>query len=239
MFGGMGIFILLLLLINFRVIGNMPSIENLEIREVGLASKEKTKDASMLQLYYSSSNHNQISKNAINALIAMQDRHFYDHSGFKTDHVADLPFYLLTGKSKYSCTITQQLALNLLANNEHTNHATSVMQECLLTLKLERNFTKQEIIAFYLNTALFADKVYGIENATQSFFGRNAANLSLEEAATLIGMLKGKDRFNPRLNLNLALQRRNLVISMMEKYELISQTEANESINKPIVLRPN
>lgn len=154
-FGGMGLFILMLLLINFRVIGNMLSIENLENRGTGLASEVSAEDGTIVGKYYQK------------------------------------------------------------------------VQECLLTVKLERHFTKQEIIALYLNTALFGDNVYGIENAACTFFCKDAGHLSLEEAATLIGMLRGKNFFDPRHNLRRALDRRNAVIEMMERYDFITQAEAN------------
>lgn len=248
--GGMGLFILILLLINFRVIGNMPSIENLENPGAELASKVNAEDSTILRKYYqvnrSYSNYDEISKNVINGLIAMEDEDFYDHSGFKSEHITTIPFDLIIGKSKYSGTITQQLALKLLGDNAGEHHAKNIiergfqkMQECLLTVKLERNFTKQEIIALYLNTVLFGDSVYGIENAAHTFFSKDASHLSLEEAATLIGTLKGKNLYNPRHSLRHALDRRNTVIEMMERSDFITQAEANDAISKPIVLRPN
>jgi penicillin-binding protein 1A len=249
-FFGMGLFILMLLLINFRVIGNMPSIENLEnpgpkqafeVNAENRAIGEKCNQANR-----SNSNYDEISKNVINALITMEDVHFYDHSGFKPEHIMATIFSLIIGKGKYSGTITQQLALKLLADNVCEHHANNIVergfqkvQECLLTVKLERHFTKQEIIAHHLNTALFGDNVYGIENAACTFFGKDAGHLALEEAATLIGMLKGRNLYNPLRNLNRSLLRRNVVIELMEKRGFITEKEANEAISKPIVLRYN
>jgi penicillin-binding protein 1A len=228
----------------------MPSIENLENPGAKRASEVNAEDGTILGKYYqvnpSNSNYDEISKNVINALIAMEDVRFYDHSGFKPEHITTIIFYLLTGKSKYSGTITQQLAQKLLADNADAHHATNIIeigfqkvQECLLTVKLERHFTKQEIIALHLNKALFGDNVYGIENGARTFFRKDAGHLSLEEAATLIGMLKGRNLYNPLRNLNRSLMRRNVVIDQMARRGFITEEEANEAISKPIVLRYN
>ncbi|HEY0611955.1 MAG TPA: transglycosylase domain-containing protein [Chitinophaga sp.] len=248
--GGLGFFLLLLLLINFRIIGNMPSMEELENPRAALASEVIAEDGTILGKYYSvdrsSSDYNEISKNVVNALIATEDERFYDHSGIDARSTIAIPFYLMVGKKRGSSTITQQLALNLQADKTGNQRATNPvkrafqkLQEWLIAIKLERNFTKQEIITLYLNTVAFGDNVYGIENGARTFFSKDAAHLSIEEAATLVGMLKGNTMFNPRRNPPASLARRNTVIEQMEKNGYITAPEAATAKSKPIVLRYN
>ncbi|SFD06380.1 penicillin-binding protein 1A [Chitinophaga sp. CF118] len=248
--GVMGVFILMLLLINFRIIGSMPSMETLENPRAALASEVIAEDGTILGKYYqvdrSSSDYNEISKNVINALIATEDVRFYDHSGIDPYGTMAIPFYLAIGKKRGSSTITQQLALNLQADNTGALRASNVikrgfqkMQEWLIAVKLERNFTKQEIITLYLNTVPFGDNVYGIENGARTFFSKDAGHLSIEEAATLVAMLKGTNMFNPRRNPQRSRDRRNTVIELMQKNDFITEAEANEAKNRPIVLRYN
>jgi len=245
-----GVFILLLLLINFRIIGNMPSMETLENPRAALASEVIGDDGTILGKYYqvdrSSSDYDEISKNVINALIATEDVRFYDHSGIDPWGTIAIPFYLAIGKKRGSSTITQQLALNLQADNTGAQRAQNKlvrsfqkMQEWLIAVKLERNFTKEEIITLYLNTVPFGDNVYGIENGARTFFSKDAGHLSIEEAATLIAMLKGTNLYNPRRNPKRALDRRNTVIELMEKNKFISSADAAAAKSTPIVLRYN
>ncbi|WP_298740112.1 transglycosylase domain-containing protein [uncultured Chitinophaga sp.] len=248
--GGLGFFLLLVLLINFRIIGNMPSMEELENPRASLASEVIAEDGTILGKYYSvdrsSSDYNEISKNVINALIATEDERFYKHSGIDARSTIAIPFYLMVGKKRGSSTITQQLALNLQQDNTGNLRATNPvkrafqkLQEWLIAVRLERNFTKQEIITLYLNTVAFGDNVYGIENGARTFFSKDAAHLSIEEAATLVGMLKGNTVFNPRRNPAASLSRRNTVIEQMEKNGYITAAEATSAKSKPIVLRYN
>src|SRR5690606_16726845 len=104
-----------------------------------------------------------------------------------------IPFYLLTGRRRGSSTITQQLALNLFGYRSSNVLVRSFqkLKEWVLAVKLERNFTKDEILALYLNTVGFGDNVKGIKNASRTFFNKNPDRLNIEEAATLVAMLKG------------------------------------------------
>ncbi|MCF6403129.1 transglycosylase domain-containing protein [Chitinophaga filiformis] len=249
--GGMVFFILMLLLINFGIIGNIMSLEDLENPGSVKASEIIAEDDTVVGKYYKSnrsySSYDSISKNLVNGLIAMDDVRFYNHTGIERGHIMDFPLYLLIGKTKHgSGSITLQLARRLLVNNGGADIATNAiqlsfqkMQEWLLTVKLERHFTKQEIIALHLNTALFGDTIYGIENAAHTFFSRDAGHLSLAEAATLVGMLKGGKLYNPLRNPNISLMRRNVVIDQMERREFITEKEAEDARSQPITLRYN
>lgn len=249
-FGILALFVLLILLVNFRIIGNMPSMEELENPRAALASEVIADDGTILGKYYqvdrSSSDFNEISKNVINALIATEETRFYQNSGIDAKGTLAIPFYLLIGKKRGSSTITQQLALNLQTDNLGKQRATNPvsrafqkLQEWIIAVKLERNFTKQEILTLYLNTVAFGDNVYGIENGARTFFSKDAGHLSIEEAAILVGMLKGNTLYNPRRNPQLALGRRNTVIDNMVDANFITPAEAAAAKSKPIVLHYN
>ncbi|PSL42654.1 penicillin-binding protein 1A [Chitinophaga niastensis] len=249
-FGILALLVLFVLLINFRVIGSMPSMEELENPRAALAAEVIADDGTILGKYYqvdrSSSDYNEISRNVINALIATEETRFYDNSGIDPKGTMAIPFYLLIGKKRGSSTITQQLALNLQADNlgklrsgNPVGRAFQKIQEWIIAVKLERNFTKQEILTLYLNTVAFGDNVYGIENGARTFFSKDAGHLSIEEAAILVGMLKGNTMYNPRRNPQMALNRRNTVIDNMVESGFITPAEAAGAKSKPIVLHYN
>lgn len=248
--GGIVLFVLLLLMINLRLIGHMPSMEELENPRTALASEVIAEDGTIMGKYYqvdrSNVDYKDISKNVINALLATEDRRFYDHSGIDAKGTLAIPFYLLIGKKRGSSTISQQLALNLQADVEGKERSRNTfvrafqkMSEWVIALKLERNFTKQEILTLYLNTVAFGDNVYGIENGARTFFSKDPSRLNIEEAAVLVGMLKGVTQYNPRRNPQMALNRRNTVIDNMVDEGYITKQEGEAAKNRPIVLRYN
>ncbi len=248
--GGVAVFLLLLLLINLRLIGHMPSLEDLENPRTALASEVIAEDGTIMGKFYqvdrSNIEYKDISQNVINALLATEDRSFYDHSGIDPKGTAAIPFYLLVGKKRGSSTITQQLALNLQADVEGKARSRNVLvrgfqklTEWVIAIKLERNFTKKEIITLYLNTVTFGDNVYGIENGARTFFSKDPSRLSVEEAAMLVGLLKGSTVFNPRRNPQNALNRRNTVIENMVETGYITKAEGEAAKSRPIALRYN
>ncbi|WP_177222684.1 transglycosylase domain-containing protein [Chitinophaga sp. YR627] len=210
-----------------------------------------TEDGVVLSKYYktdrSYTDYEAISVHLTNALLATEDRHFYDHTGVRSVDMMGMFMYPLIGKWKHGYgTISMQLSRRLLINNGArygTGNAFDdidtflKIEESLLTIKLERHFTKQEIIALYLNTARFGGEIYGIENAARVFFSKDPGHLSLEEAAMLIGMLKGNRLYNPYRNPKVAPLRRNTVLQLMRKYDFITQAEAAEAEVRPILLR--
>ncbi|MGX5817610.1 penicillin-binding protein 1A [Chitinophaga lutea] len=247
---GIGLLLLLLLLINLRLIGHMPSLEELENPRTALASEVIAEDGTIMGKYLSVDRSNieykDISPNVINALLATEDRNFYTHSGIDPKATAAIPFYLLIGKKRGSSTITQQLALNLQADVEGKERAGNIfvrgfqkLSEWVIAVKLERNFTKKEILTLYLNTVTFGDNVYGIENGARTYFSKDPSRLSIEEAAMLVGLLKGSTRYNPRRNPQLALTRRNTVIENMIETGYITKAEGEAAKSRPIALRYN
>lgn len=248
--GGLGFLIILIILINLRLIGSMPSIEELENPRTALASQVLAEDGTImgkfLQVDRSNIDYKDISKNVINALLATEDRGFYEHSGISAKGTVAIPFYLLIGKKRGSSTITQQLALNLQADADGKQRARNFiarafqkLPEWVISIKLERNFTKEEIITLYLNTVTFGDNVYGIENGARTFFSKDPSRLSIEEAAMLVGMLKGPSQFNPRRNPQMARDRRNTVIENMIDEGYLTKADGEAAKNRPIVLRYN
>lgn len=248
--GGVALFLILILLINLRIIGHMPSIEELENPRTALASTVYAEDGTImgkyLQVDRSNIDYKDISKNVINALLATEDRRFYDHSGIDAKGTLAIPFYLMVGKKRGSSTISQQLALNLQQDGEGKQRSRNTfvrafqkLSEWVIAIKLERNFTKEEILTLYLNTVAFGDNVYGIENGARTFFSKEPSRLSIEEAAVLVGMLKGVTQYNPRRNPQMSRDRRNTVIENMVDEGYITRAEGDAAKNKPIVLRYN
>lgn len=241
---GIAAFFLMLLLINWGIIGYMPPMATLENPSASLASEVYANDNTpMGKFYYVNQNRTavdfkDISPHVINALVATEDKRFYEHSGIDPIGTLAIPFYLLTGRKRGSSTITQQLALNLFGTRSRNpiKRAFQKLNEWVLAVKLERNFTKREILALYLNTVGFGDNVKGIKNAALTFFNKEPADLDIDESATLVGMLKGNTLYNPRINPDNALRRRNVVIANMEDSHYITPVEEKKAINNPIKL---
>lgn len=240
--GGVLAFMLFLVLLNYGVFGKMPSLSELENPTIVLASEVYGDDGTQMGKYYrargnrSHVSFKDISPNVINALVATEDERFYDHSGI--DGKSLLRAVLLFGKEGGGSTITQQLALNMF-DERATNIVKRIIQklkENIIAVKLERNFTKQEIIALYLNTVAFSDNVYGIRNASRTFFSKEPDRLNVEEAAVLIGMLKATGTYNPRTNPETSRNRRNTVINQMARNKYITEAEAEEFKKLPIKL---
>ncbi len=241
-FGGLAAFILVIVLAYFGVFGAMPSINELQNPSILQASEVYAEDGTLMGKYYtergnrSNVKYRDISPFVIDALIATEDERFYSHSGIDFRSTMRAAFTL--GSEGGGSTITQQLALNLF-NERASNKALRVIQklkEWIIAVKLEKNFTKEEIITLYLNAVPFGNNVYGIRNASRTFFQKEPDRLTVEEAALLIGMLKGNSIYNPVRNPKLALDRRNTVLNQMEKNEKITPAEAKRVKALPINL---
>ncbi|KIC91403.1 transglycosylase domain-containing protein [Flavihumibacter sp. ZG627] len=241
-FIGFAAFALLLLMIYMGVFGKLPSLSELENPTILQATEVYAADGTLMGKYFrdrgnrSNVDFRDISKHAINALVATEDERFYDHSGIDGKGVIRAVAFL--GSKGGGSTITQQLALNMFSERAR-NPITRVIQklkEWIIAIKLERNFTKQEILALYLNVVPFSDNMYGIRNASLTFFSKEPDRLNIEESAVLIGMVNGPTIFNPRRNPKSALMRRNHVITKMGENSFITEEEASKIKLKPIVL---
>jgi penicillin-binding protein 1A len=241
-FYGLGGFILFLVLVNLGVFGALPSLKELENPSITLATEVFAEDGTPMGKYYrdkgnrSNVEFKDISPNVVNALIATEDQRFYEHSGI--DGYSVMRAVLKMGRDGGGSTITQQLAKNLLEQGSRNmvRRFIEKLKEWIIAIKLERNFTKQEILALYLNEVPFGDNVYGIRNASRTFFQKEPDRLTVDEAAILIGMLKGNTLYNPRRNPKMAIDRRNTVISQMVKYNYLTEVDAARFKTRPIDL---
>lgn len=239
---GLGAFLLLIFLANVGLFGKMPSLYELQNPSILQASEVYALDGTLMGKYYtergnrSNVKYRDLSRYAIDALVATEDERFYSHSGI--DFKSTLRALVTLGSEGGGSTITQQLAKALLAQGSR-NKAWRVIEklkEWIIAVKLEKNFTKEEILTLYLNAVPFGNNIYGIRNASRTFFQKEPDRLTVEEAALLIGMLKGNSIYNPVRNPKAALDRRNVVIGQMEVNNKITAEEAARLKAMPIQL---
>jgi len=239
-FGGFAFVIALILMLNFGWIGSMPDLNDIENPTASLASQVYAEDGTLMGKYYIEDRVNilskDINKNVFNALIATEDKRFYDHSGIDARALARAFFYL--GSEGGASTITMQTAKNLFTENWSTKNfvlrALQKLKEGIIAVKLESNFTKEEILTLYLNTVAFSNNIFGIRNAATSFFQKEPDRLNVEEAAVLIAMINAPGIYNPLTNPRRSLERRNLVLNRMVSMNYLSAAEAEILKIKPI-----
>ncbi len=239
--GGFGAFLLIIVFAMLGVFGKMPSLKQLENPTIQQSSEVYAADGTLMGKYYSErgnrSNvyYRDISKHVINALVATEDERFYNHSGI--DIKATLRAIFLLGKEGGGSTITQQLALNLfngVRSNNPIARGVQKLKEYIIAIRLERNFTKEEIISLYLNAVPYGDNVYGIRNASRTFFQKEPDRLNEGESAVLVGMLKANYLYNPRVNPKASRDRRNVVLDQMERNGYITPVVASKFKASPI-----
>lgn len=235
-----GLFLLFIIAVNLGVFGKLPSLAELENPSMLSSSEIYASDGTLMGKYYLKDRTNvkyqDISQNVVKALIATEDERFYQHSGIDIRSLARVIIFL--GQKGGGSPITQQLAKNLL-NQGSENKALRVIEkfkEWIVAIKLERNFTKEEILSLYLNMVSYGDEIYGIRNAAKTYFQKEPDRLSVEESAVLVGLLKGNTIYNPRRNPKAALDRRNTVISQMVRNDFLPAREAEALKLKPIKL---
>ena len=185
----------------------------------------------------------------IAALIATEDIRFYRHSGIDIRSLARVgikTIALQRSSQGGGSTITQQLAKNLFPRDTVRNRGKiargtklviSKFKEWITAIKLEYNYTKEEIAAMYLNTVAFGSNAYGIKSAAHTFFGKEPHELNIQEAAVLVGVVNAPTRYSPVRNPDNSLARRNLVISRMEVAGALSKGQRDSISELPIVLR--
>lgn len=183
----------------------------------------------------------QIPSGLINALIATEDSRFYKHNGVDRRSLARVIFktILLQDESAGGgSTLSQQLIKNLYPRKDHGFFSMPVtkVKEGILATRLEKIYSKEEILTLYLNTVPFGDNTFGIESASEKFFGRSAEDLTLEESAVIVGMLKASYRYNPRLFPERSQLRRNVVLNQMQKYGYLTSEEYSIASKKPLTL---
>ena len=237
--GGFLLLILMFTLANFGLFGKMPSLEQLQNPEADLASEIISSDGVLMGKYYAENRsevkYNEISPNAVNALLATEDERFYDHSGIDGKALARAIFSF--GGQGGGSTLTQQVAKMMLGQGRGNivKRVFDKMKEWIVAVKLERNFTKEEIITLYLNRAPWGN-VFGIRNASRTYFQKEPKDLKVEEAAVLIGMLKGFI-YNPIGYPKASVDRRNTVINQMVvcQQHFLTEAEAEKLKAKPLI----
>lgn len=243
-FGGLWAAIFLFFtLLSLGWLGFMPSFEELENPRSLQASEVLSDDGQTLGYIglenRSNVTYDQISPNLINALIATEDARFYSHSGIDARSLARVLFKTLVGRNRSSgggSTITQQLAKNLFPREHKSKLGTvfSKFKEWVVAVKLEHNYSKQEILAMYFNTVDFGSNSYGIKTASRTFFDKLPSELDVDEAAILVGLLKAPSTYSPVRHPDNALARRNTVLSQMNRYDYLSDEDLAKYQAKPI-----
>ena len=247
--------VLLFILVAYGKFGTMPTFEQLENPDNNIASEVYTEDNELIGTYYYQNrtyiNFQDLSPDLVNALIATEDIRYTRHSGIDIRGLARVVFrtiLLRQSQSGGGSTISQQLAKNLFPRDTTIYHSRfkrnmnlgiDKFQEWVTAVKLERNYTKEEIIVMYLNTVPFGSNAYGIKSAAKTYFNTTPDSLKLEEAALLVGMLKGQTLYNPVRNPDRSLARRNIVLSQMKKYKYINKEVYDSVLLLPIELEYN
>ncbi len=244
-FSGVAIIVLSFSFIIIGWIGYVPNLEHLQNPIDKSATEIYSSDMQLLGRYFSSNdnriplNFNEIDEDVINALIATEDERFYSHSGIDTRALGRAILSLVTNSHKGGgSTITQQLAKQLYSHTAR-NKFTRILQkpvEWVIAVKLERLYSKEEIIALYLNQFDFLYNAVGIKSASRTYFNTTADNLKIEQAALLVGMCKNPHFYNPIKRKKRALKRRNIVLGQMKKSEWITQKELDSLKRLPLGL---
>lgn len=217
--------------------GKLPTYRDLQHIRHAEASTLYTEDGVRIGKYYienrTNINFRNIPPDAVHALLATEDVRFYQHEG--VDRISMLRVFFKTfllGKRSAGggSTLSQQLAKNLYPREEQqvTFMPVVKLKEMFTARRLENIYNKEEILTLYLNTVSFGENTFGLESAAQKYFSTTASRLTLPQAATLIGMLKGPSYYNPRLHPERAIRRRNTVINQMVKYDFLSETEGEK-----------
>jgi penicillin-binding protein 1A len=223
--------ILFFLLASWGVLGKMPDFAELEDPDYNVATEIISSDGQTLGKFYLENRtpvkYADLPKNLVDALVSTEDERFYDHSGI--DARGTLRAIFTLGRSGGASTITQQLAKNLFHRRSH-NPIMAVVQkakEWIIATKLEREYTKEEIIAMYFNTVDFTHNAVGIRSATKTYFKKEPKDLKLEEAAVIVGMLKNPSLYNPTRKSDAAIKRmkdrRNVVLGQMVKNDKLDK----------------
>ena len=237
------ILLLTVYLTSAGIFGALPSFEQLENPKSNLASEIISSDGVVLGKYFFENRSNvkyfDVSPMLINALLSTEDIRFRSHSGIDVRALIRAVKGIITGsKSGGASTITQQLA-KMLFTKKPASGIQRVMQkfkEWIIAVRLERQYTKEEILIMYLNKFDFINNAVGIKSASQIYFNTTPNKLTIEQSAMLVGMLKNPSLYNPNRRLTLTKERRNVVLSQMKKYKFITPEEYDSIAAKPIIL---
>ncbi len=219
---------LLFLLASFGVFGSLPDETSLENPEKNLATEIITTDGKVIGKFYKENRtpvaYQELPEHLKNALLATEDIRFYDHSGIDLRGTLRAAFYL--GSKGGASTISQQLAKQLFTDQASRNkfqRGIQKVKEWIIATRLERRYTKNEILTMYFNEYDFLNQAIGIESASNIYFDKPPSQLNISESAMLVGMFKNSSLYNPLRNPEGVKNRRNVVLSQMQKYDFISK----------------
>lgn len=224
-----GPFIALAFILLMASFGDMPDISDLDNPKSNLASQVITSDGEVIGEYYlqnrTNVDYHEINKNVIHALVATEDERFYSHSGVDAEALARAIKGM--GKDGGGSTLSQQLALNLYGKRAigFFNRIKQKFGEWIIAVKLEKRFTKEEIMTMYLNKVDFLNQGVGIHSAAKVYFSKTPAELNIQEAAMLVGMVKNPNGYNPKRFPEAAKKRREIVLYQMMKNDKITREE--------------
>ncbi len=233
--------------------GYSPTIKDIKTPNINVVSELFTSDGKLIGKYYKENRtpveYDSISPAIIDALVATEDVRFYEHSGIDIRSLLSSIVSTASGDKRGASTITQQLAKNLYSTRNRKSQGlikyiplvrTVVfkLKEWVTAYKLENYYSKKEILTLYLNTVPFGNNTFGIKTASKRYFNKNVHKLQVEEAAMLVGMLKAITTYNPIRNPEKSLERRNTVLSQMQKYDYLTEKEFKKYSQRPLKLNP-
>ncbi|MFZ2287273.1 MAG: transglycosylase domain-containing protein [Bacteroidales bacterium] len=230
------------------IFGRLPGKKELLSYKNATASVVLSAEGEPLGKFYSENrtevSSGQIPRHLADALVATEDARFYEHSGIDTKSLIRVFFKTILFNDRSAgggSTITQQLAKNMYGRRDYLILPLFLnkSREALLARRIEKVYTKKEILTLYLNTVSFGENLYGVESAAQRYFSKKTSDLNIEEAAMLVGMLKANTSFNPRLYPGRAVNRRRVVLRQMEKYGYLGKTQADSLSALPLKLNYN
>ena len=242
-FGSVLLFIILFFIcVAVGIFGTMPSFDELENPRTNLATEIISADGKILGTYHVENRSNvryaELSHYMPEALISIEDERFTEHSGIDERALFRVAFGVLTGRKKGGgSTITQQLAKNLFPRGENLSKPKLVLrkfQEWITATKLEHNYSKEEIIAMYLNTVAFGHNAFGIRAAASTFFDKKPIEMNVQECALMAGVVNAPTRYSPIRNPENSIGRRNLVLQKMAENGFISQAECDSISQIPL-----
>jgi penicillin-binding protein 1A len=236
--------ILMFLFASWGFFGEMPSFEKLENPDSNVATEIISSDGEVIGKFYAENRvpvkYNDLPKHLIDALVATEDERFYEHSGI--DAKGTFRAVISLGSSGGASTITQQLAKNLFHGADGSkNIVMRILQkvkEWVIAVRLERQYSKNEILAMYLNEVDFVNGAIGIRSAAKIYFNKEPIALTINEAAVFVGMLKNPSLYNPNREKRIqrVTDRRNTVLGQMVKNGVLDKAKKEEFEKQPIVL---
>ena len=242
-FGSLVLFIILFFFcVAVGLFGKMPGFDELENPRTNLATEIYSADGKLLGSYYvenrSNVRYSELSHYMPEALISIEDERFTEHSGIDEKALMRVAYGVLTGNKKGGgSTITQQLAKNLFPRGENLSTPKLVLRkfkEWITATKLEHNYSKEEIVAMYLNTVAFGHNAYGIRSAASTFFDKKPIDMTVEECALMAGVVNAPTRYSPIRNPERSLERRNLVLKKMVENGYLTEAEYDSVSQIPL-----